>query len=125
MTIQEAITRADEKRPNMVLMSEKVRALNEIDGLIHAEILMKHAHTAAEETPPAYDDATDPATDLLIPAPYDKLYIDWLCCEIDDRNQEMDKYNNDRSMFENHYQLMADWVNRSRMPIGAVREVMI
>lgn len=37
----------------------------------------------------------------------------------------MDKYNNDRSMFENHYQLMADWVNRSRMPIPIAREVII
>ena len=44
MTINEAITMADEMKPNMMKNAVKVRFLNEIEGKVHAEVIMKHEH---------------------------------------------------------------------------------
>lgn len=125
MTIQGAIALADELKPNLMTRAAKLAFLNEIEGMIHAELLMKHVHTQAEEQRPVYDDDTDPSTELLIPSPYEMLYPYWIISKIDHQNQEMDKYNNDRALFENAYQQAADWMNRERQPIRRVREIRI
>lgn len=125
MTIQAALDMADQLKPNMMQRAAKIGFLNEIDNLIHRELIMRHEHTSAEETAPAYDTTTDEATELLIPTPYDMLYVYWIMSKIDLLNQEMDKYNNDRALFENAYQMAADWINRTKMPISRTREIRI
>jgi len=125
MTIQEALDMADQLKPNMMARPLKIRFLNELEGMIHEEILMKHEHTTAEEERPEYDTETDPETVLLVPAPYDMLYVFWLVSRIDYQNMEMDKYNNDRALFENAYRQAADWWNRTKMPIQKTREIRI
>ena len=40
-----------------------------------------------------------------------------LMSKIDLLNQEIDKYNNDRALFENAYDTMSDWWTRTRMPL--------
>lgn len=122
MTIQECLDTADQMKPNMMPKPLKLRFLNEIEGLIHTEVLMKHEHTAAEEVKPEYDTDTDPCTELRIPDPYSMLYVYWLMSKIDLQNLEMEKYNNNRALFENAYETMSDWITRTRMPISAVRE---
>lgn len=76
-------------------------------------------------TAPVYTTDTPGTTELLMPAPYDKFYSYYIMREIDDLNQEMDKYNNDSAMFETRYRQAADWINRTRMPIRTVREIRI
>ena len=125
MTINEAITMADELKPNMMQNAVKVRFLNEIEGKVHEEIIMTHAHTVAEESCPKYDTDTDQGTDMLVPAPYDMLYVYWLMAQIDHMNMEMDKYNNDRALFENAWGNFADYWNRNRLPLGARRFIRI
>ena len=121
MTINEAITMADEMKPNMMNIPAKIRFLNEIEGKVHAEVIMKHVHTTEEETQPHYDVDTDPETEMLVPAPYDMLYVYWIMAQIDHLNQEMDKYNNDRSLFENAWGNFTDWWNREHMPLSPRR----
>ena len=125
MTIQAALDMADQLKPNMMQRAAKIGFLNEIDNMIYRELIMRHEHTDVEETAPAYDMETDEATELLIPTPYDMLYVYWIMSKIDLLNQEMDKYNNDRALFENAYQQAADWINRTRMPISRTREIRI
>ena len=125
MTVQAALAMADTMRPNMMPRPTKLVFLNEIEQQIHGEIILKHAHIDAEKTCETIDADTDPERELLIPAPYDKVYWRYIICQIDDMNQEMDKYNNDRALFEHEYSEMADWVNRTRMPISTVREIQI
>lgn len=125
MTIQAALDMADQLKPNMMGRAAKIIFLNEIEGMIHEELIMRHEHTAEEETRPEYDTDTDETTELIIPSPYDMLYVYWIMSKIDLLNQELDKYNNDRALFENGYQQAADWINRTRMPISRVREIMI
>ena len=120
MTINKAITIANEMKPNMMSDAVKILFLNEIEGKVHAEILMTHAHTEEEETPPEYDTETDPGTELLVPAPYDMLYVYWIMAQIDLLNQEMDKYNNDRTLFEDAWNNFGDYWNREHMPLTAM-----
>lgn len=119
MTINEAITMADKMKANMMDRAVKVRFLNEIEGKIHREILMKHAHATEEETPPHYDNNTDQGTVLLVPAPYDSIYVYWIMAQIDHINLEMDKYNNDRALFEDAWNNFSDFWTREHMPIQA------
>lgn len=125
MTIQGALDMADQLKPNMMTRGAKITFLNEIEGIIHGELILTHAHTAAQESWTAYSTETDPGTELLIPAPYDMLYPYWLMSKIDHQNMEMDKYNNDRALFENAYQQAADWINRTKRPLSPVKELRI
>lgn len=119
MTITEAITMADEMKANMMNPAIKIRFLSEIEGKIHTEILMKHEHTQAEESCPQYDIDSDPGTAMLVPAPYDMLYVYWIMAQIDHLNMEMDKYNNDRALFEDAWNNFGDYWTREHMPLTA------
>ena len=119
MTITEAISMADQLKPNMMQDAAKIRFLNEVEGKIFHEILMTHAHTADEETEPEYDENTDPATEMLVKAPYDMVYVYWIIAQIDHMNMEMEKYNNDRALFEDAWNNFSDFWTRGHMPITA------
>lgn len=124
MTIQQAIARADEMKPNMMSTSLKVQLLNEIESIIFDEIVMTHEH-AADITAPAYDDDTDPATELILKAPDDAVYVYWLMCEIDKQNMEYDKYNNDKLLFQDAYDEASNRWTRHHMPIQRTGEFTI
>ena len=117
MTIQHAIDQADQLKPNYMDRPMKVAMLQELDQLIYNEILLKHEHTQEEEVPPEYSGDRTGETVLLVPEPYSMVYIYWLMSKIDLMNQELDKYNNDRALFENAYDTMSDWWTRTRMPV--------
>ena len=149
VTIQEALDMADQLKPNMMITPVKLRFLNEIEGKIYQEIILEHEYpegvvqteTTETETPaddwreiltcgrrpwkhpdrPEYNRDTDPGTDLLVPAPYDMLYVYWLIAQIDHMNMEMDKYNNDRLLFEDAYGNFSDFWTRTHMPIPKAR----
>ena len=125
MNIQEALDFADGLKPNMMPAQMKIAFLQEIDQLIYKEILLKHEHTEEQEVLPEYDTDTDRGTELLVPDPYSMLYPYWLMSKIDLQNLEMDKYNNDRALFENAYNTMQDWWTRTYMPIMKNRQIRI
>ena len=116
---------ADQMKPNMMPREMKIRFLQELDQMIYEEILLKHEHTQEEETKPEYDSDTDPGTELLVPDTYAMVYVYWLMSKIDMQNLEMDKYNNDRALFEHAYAEMHDWWNRTRMPVQRHRQIWI
>lgn len=118
MTIQEAMSLTDELKANMMVPSTKIRYLSELEGKIYREIFKKHDGLPAEECP-EYDSETDGATELLVPAPYDMVYVYYLMSQVDLMNQEMDKYNNDRALFENAWTEFGDYWRREHMPITA------
>jgi hypothetical protein len=125
MTLQQAMDQADNLKPNMMDRDMKIMFLQEIEQKIYTEILLKHEHEETQEVMPAYDSDTDAGTVLLVPDPYSVVYVYWLLSKIDFQNLEMDKYNNDRAMFENAYGEMQDWWNRTYMPIQKHRQIWI
>lgn len=125
MTLQEALDLADEMKPNMMERHTKVKHLCDLEQMIFAEILMKHAHSEETETKPEYDDDTDPNTVLLVPDPYSRVYWLWLMTRIDIQNQEDARFNIDMSHFDNAYAEMSAWWTRTFRPIMRSRELRI
>ena len=136
MKLQQAIDRVDEMRPNMQSRALKLDWLSELDGLIWKEIIIRHFMTADEILRyaqnddgtfivPAYDEDTDEGTELLVPFPYDNLYLYWLMAKIDEQTLEQDKYNSDRAMFNASYESFSDYWTRNHMPRTRTRELRI
>ena len=115
MKIIEAINRIDSLKHNTYDQSDKVEWLSELDSIVKAEIIDTHEEEVDFEE---YDDSTDPQTELLIPAPYDKAYLLWMEAQIDYYNGEYDKYNNAIELFDAEYERYRNYYNRTHMPKG-------
>ena len=117
MTIMEAIYRIDEVKPNSYSQSEKIKWLSSLDGVIKSEII--DTHEGGEDVVfKGYDENSDLAVVLLVPAPYDDIYLRWLETQIDYANGEYGKYNNSIAMYNTAYTAYANHYNRTHMPIG-------
>lgn len=117
MTIIEAINRIDSLKPNSYSPEDKIAWLSIIDGEIKANIIDTHEGSESV-TFKGYD--TDTANDnvLLVPAPYDDIYIKWLESQIDYANGETAKFNNSIAMYNTTYSAFARYYNRTHMPKG-------
>ena len=122
MTLQGVIDKVDRLKANLMTQADKISYINEIEGVFHHEVIMKHEHTQEQEVPPAYDTGTDPSTVLLAPAPYDSMYEYYLMAKIDMLNQEPDKEYNNMARFEKAYGELADYWRREHMPITPVQQ---
>ncbi len=118
MTIIEAISRLDSIKPNTYSQSDKVRWLSQLDGMIKVEIIDTHEGKEKISFEP-YTDETDVETALLVPHPYDSLYISWLSAQVDYHNGEIKRYSNSYAVFNNEYSDYANYYNRTHMPDGA------
>ena len=117
MTIMEAIYRADAQKPNVYSQEEKIRWLSALDGIVKKEII--DTHEGGEDVSfNGYNTLTDLNTELLIPAPFDEVYIHWLELHIDYANAEFGKYNNSLSMYGTAYSAYERYYNRTHMPKG-------
>ena len=117
MTIMDAIYRLDELKPNRYSQSEKIKWLSSLDGLIKSEII--DTHEGGENVVfSVYDENTDLSTVLLVPAPYDDIYLRWLEAQIDYANGEYGKYNNSITAYNDAYAIYQKYYNRTHMPIS-------
>ena len=117
MTILEAINRVDATKPNSYTQIEKVDWLSTLDGIIKSQII--DTHEGGENIVfESYDANTLLDTMLLVPAPYDDIYIRWLEARIDYANGEYSKYNNSLTAYNDAYDLYARHYNRKHMPKG-------
>ena len=117
MTISEALHRADEVKPNTYTDLDKIRWLSTLDGLIKTKIIDTH-EGAESVTFKEYDETTSLATELLVPAPYDHIYIHWLEAMIDYANDEYDRYANTMEMYNSAWNTFENYYNRTHMPKG-------
>ena len=128
MTLQRVLDKTDEMKSSDMSRDTRIEFINEIEGKVHAEIIMANAHLEAEETCPSYSAEMegqvleDGEEELLVPAPWDMLYVYWLMCQIDLQNREMESYNNDRALFENAWEEYASYRRRTHMPITPVQQ---
>ena len=116
MTILDAIQRIDNLKPNGVSQSQKIKWLSSLDGIVKEGIIDTHEDGENISFKP-YDD-TDITTELLIPAPYDDVYIHWLEAQIDYTNGETGRYQNSMNMYNTAYSAFERYYNRTHMPIG-------
>ena len=117
MTIMEAIHRIGAVKPNGYDQSQKIKWLNALDGIIKKEII--DTHEGGDEIQfNGYTDESNLLTELLVPAPYDDIYIRYLEMQIDYANGEYGKYNNSKTMYNEAYSAFQRHYNRTHVPKG-------
>jgi hypothetical protein len=117
MTILQAIERIDGLLHNTYTQEQKIQWLSQVDTSVKHEVIDTH------ENPPkviyeGYDQNTSLDTILLIPEPYDDLYVRWLESQIHYYNGEYDKYNQAISMYNAAMSDFVNYYNRTQMPKG-------
>lgn len=121
MKIMEAIQRVDALVFNTCTAEQKVQWLSKLDSLIHQNVLQTHAGEPSEF--PGYDADTDPDTALLVPAPYDTIYLRWLEAQIHYETGEYTRYNNAITLFNTEYAAFSARYNRQHTPLNGRRFV--
>lgn len=102
MTIYEAISKIDDYKSNVYTQPDKIGWLSRVDGMIKRLII--DAHEGGENvTFTEYNENTDLHTELLVPQPFDSIYLYWLEAQIDYYNGELNKYNNSITMFHSAF----------------------
>ena len=115
MTILEAVHKVDTVKPNSYTQPEKIKWLSTLDGIIKSEII--DTHEGGENVVfEGYEDESDLDTVLLVPAPYDDIYIRWLEARIDYANGEYAKYNNSSEAYNVAFESYSRYYNRNNMP---------
>ena len=115
MTIIEAINRTDAVKPNSYSQAEKIYWLSVLDGTIKTEIIDTH-EGAENVTFDGYNEMTPITTPLLVPHPYDEVYIRWLEAQIDYANGEYGKYNNSITMYNVALSAFQRFYHREHLP---------
>ena len=116
MTIMGAINHLDAVKPNGYSQTEKIKWLSTLDGIVKAEIIDTHEGWELVAFD-GYNDTTPLGKELLIPHPYDDVYIKWLEAQIDYANGEYGKYNNSITMYNTAYTAFEKYYNRTHLPI--------
>ena len=117
MKISEAISRLDSMKHNTYTQSDKIAWLSRLDAMVKKHIIDTH-EGSEKVTFTGYDDSTDLQTELLVPEPFDEVYLRWMEAQIDYANGEYDKYNNAMDMFDTAYTGYRNYYNRTHMPKG-------
>ena len=116
MKLIEAITQIDALKPNSYTQLDKIRWLSNLDWSIKTEIIDTH-EGAEEVTFVGYKDTTPLDTELLVPAPYDVVYLRWLEARIDYANGEIGRYNNSSIAYNEAYSAFRNYYNRQNKPL--------
>jgi hypothetical protein len=97
MTIKGLISKVQEEKPNSFTNTKLLAFINEIETDVAEQLNEEHE---------AYTQVDD--TELLAPAPYDRLYVSYLKSQIDYANEEYASY---QLNAEQHNQDFADYIN--------------
>ena len=117
MTIRDVISQVDANLANTYTQKEKISWLSLLDKRIKAMIIDTH-EGAENVTFNGYEENTDPDTVLLVPAPFDEIYLRWMESQIHYRNQEEDRCNNATDAFNMLWAEYRNYYNRQHMPLG-------
>lgn len=103
MDINQAIAKSDFICPNTVDNKEKIFVLSQLDGRVKTDIFDKY-DTDDGSGFSGYTENTSMDTDLLIPYPFDNIYVSRLVAEMYLLLGENDEYNNWLIMFNSEYE---------------------
>lgn len=106
MTVTDTISQADELRLNTISDEQKAAWVMGLDQQIGERIDMD----AYVHSWPAGDG------ELLLPAPYDRVYVLYLCSQIDYYNNETALYGNDKAVYDEAMSEAMAWWRRQHCP---------
>lgn len=130
-TVAEIISQYNAERPNQVEDAQKVLWLRKCERMIINEILVSHEHDLEEETRvdlkvvgshlvitgagsfEQHIDSFDMDTPLLVPEPYDDLYLHYLDQRIALNNNDKTRYNTAAAQYNNALLTYQQYVNRT------------
>lgn len=106
MTVTDTISQADELRLNTISDEQKAAWVMGLDQQIGERIdMVSYVHSW-----PAGDG------ELLLPAPYDRVYVLYLCSQIDYYNNETALYGNDKAVYDEAMSEAMAWWRRQHCP---------
>ena len=117
MKLLEAINQVDSSLGNTYGRKEKIGWLSQLDLRVKTQIIDTR-EGAEDVTFNGYDENADQDTVLLVPAPFDEIYLRWLESQIHYRNQEEDRCNNATDAFNALWAEFRNYYNRQHMPLG-------
>jgi hypothetical protein len=116
MTVMEAINTIDNLKHNTYSQRDKRMWLSRLDGMVKRLII--DTHEGGENIPfVPYVDETPGDTVMLVPAPFDEIYLRWLEAQIDYCNGEIIRYNNSMAMFNSSWESFRNYYNANHMPL--------
>lgn len=126
MTVNEAITELGAIKPHAFTDDVICKWLTQLDGQLWEDVvkwhrfpLVKdedgHRHPMIPEHGP-YTEA-DMEKKLMVPEPYDDVYIKWLSAQIDYNNHDIGRYNNSMVMYNEALKSYTNWLNRTFLPL--------
>ncbi len=116
MTINKLMTLVDDLTPNQYSAEHKLRWLNEVELTVYLEIVMTHEGDRPETFTP-YTPADNSV--LLAPDPYSRIYPLYLESRIHYHNAETAKYNDAAAAFQQAWDELRSWYNRTHAPVAA------
>lgn len=109
MTPNKAIEIIDRLRPNSYSEEDKLRWINELEGMVQRLVIQ--SDTINQLSYPE-----DMEKELLISAPYDDCYTLFLEAKIDYYNREYSNYNNSAVVFESQFnEYKKDYIRHNRV----------
>jgi len=121
MTLNDAISRLDELKPNSFSRGQKIYWLSALDGAVKKEIIDTHEGGEGICFAP-YEERAGENPELLIPPPYDEVYLRYLEAQTDYANGEYDRFNNSNAMYAAAYTAFTRAYNRSHLPKGGSKK---
>lgn len=107
MTLRELLNKISEEKPNSFSEAKLISFVNEVEAEVAEEL--------NKSIVPVYTFEHDSELDkeLLVPAPYDRLYVSYVKAMIDYANEEYDSYANNQAQHVQDYRDFVDWVVRT------------
>ena len=116
MKIIDAINSLDALKFNTYTQDDKLQWLSRLDSMVKKQIIDTHEGAEAVSFS-GYTADTPTDTILLVPAPYDEVYLRWMEAQIDYHNGEYDKYNNAIIMFNTAFEAYQKHYNSAHKPV--------
>ena len=118
MKVYEAIENIKNLKPSQYSDEQLIAWLSELDGTVWAGLLSRYTKDPAPALP--YSDKRDMGRELLIPFPYDGVYMHWLGANIDYMNGETERYTNGMMMYNAKLQEFYNDYSRNHRVINPV-----
>lgn len=107
MTIRELLNKISEEKPHSFSDAKLISFVNEVEAEVAEEMHIK-------EVPVYVDDLNDLDKRLLVPAPYDRLYVSYVKAMIDYANEEYGSYQLNQEQHVQDFRDFVDWVVREK-----------
>ena len=111
---------ANSKAPSLIHQDiDLLQRIIRDTGIDEVDAILIDMHEGGKEMCfDGYTEQTHQTCKLLVPPPYDDIYIHWLEAHIDYAGGEYEKYNNSISLFNTTYEAYAKYYHRTHKPIS-------